>query len=380
MSAARLLLILVLTVGSLSACRPRATPDRTTVTDSAGVFVVASRGPDALETLTSIGVPEVAIGDDGSELNRVIGAVRLSDGRIVIGDGGNSVVQYYSSDGTLLGAVGREGDGPSEFRTLQAIGKARGDTVWAYDFSHHRVTFISPEGTVAREVSLHPSLTSALAVGVVPDGTIILGESWSSRRLAESIEPGLSREPVAYLRYASTGELIDTIGLFPGREVLLSFEDGRGVMGAAPMARASVHATTGPWLAIGDQVTHEIRLFSPSGTLERKLGWLPSPGRIEQGWSVSWLSRSCLLSDPPTGASSGRRQAGYGWPTTHSTARPRARGRCSMRTVGGRSRSRCLRGSGPSRLAWVGSSASRATNSMWSGSNFVQRIGETDAP
>ena len=53
---------------------------------------------------------------------------------------------------------------------------------------------------------------------------------------------GLDRELAAYVRYSAEGRLRDTVGLFPGREVWLRSEDGRGVMSSAPLGRRSVHA------------------------------------------------------------------------------------------------------------------------------------------
>jgi hypothetical protein len=259
------------------------------------VVVVVSRSPKISDPLAVVGPPQVSIGDSGSEeLHEVVGALRLADGRIVIADAGNAVILYFSPEGRLLASVGRKGDGPSEFRTLQAIGKAAGDTVWVYDFSHHRLTFISPEIAVVGEITLRPPAGPALAVGVLPDRTIVVGEAWSPGVVATATEPGLNRERVAYLRYSSTGELMDTVGLFLGREVILSLEDGRAVMGAAPMARSAAHALSGPWLAIGDQVRHEIRLVAPSGALHRIIRWdggdLSVDPELEARWRAARLA------------------------------------------------------------------------------------------
>lgn len=301
-STARWSLLICPIVSWVSACGEMGRPDRAAVRDSAGVRIVTSRSPTSPGEVPSIGSVEVSIGAVASGLNRVIGALRLSDGRIVVADGGDAVIRYFSSDGRLLATLGGEGDGPTEFRTLQAIGRLEGDTVWGHDFSHHRISFISPDPAVVRTVPLRPPLGSALAVGVLEDRTIVVGESWSSGRLARSSVQGLSREPVAYVRYASDGVLADTIGLFPGREVLLSVEDGRGVMGAAPMARASVHASGLRWLAIGDQVDHEIRLFSTSGALERVLRWegddLSVGADLESAWRRDRLA-SALPEERP---------------------------------------------------------------------------------
>jgi hypothetical protein len=290
----RLLAILVSAAAWLPACGQDSRPAPVLVRDSAGVSIVFSPAPDASGAVPGIGSPQLTIGVAGTELNRVVGAVRLSDGRIVVADAGDAVIRYVSPQGTLLRTVGREGDGPGEFRTLQAIGQIRGDTVWAYDFSHHRLTFIAPDGTVARETSLRPPMGPLLAVGVLPDGSVLLGEAWSAARVGEASEPGLSREPVAYVRYAASGELLDTISLVPGREVLLTSEDGRGVMGPAPMGRAAVHALGDSRLVVGDQVDHELRFYSPEGSLKRIVRWdggdLAIDGALRADWREARLA------------------------------------------------------------------------------------------
>jgi hypothetical protein len=289
MRLTRALIVVLWAAGWLPACRPAAEPNRVSLTDSAGVAIVSSRFPLFAEPQFTVGSPSVSIGDvDSVELNDVVGAVRLSDERIVIADGGGAAVLYFSPNGAYLGKVGRQGDGPAEFRTLQAIGKASGDTVWAYDFSHHRITFIAPDATVVREISLRPLPGVALAVGVLPEGDIIVGESWSTSRVAYATEPGLNREPVAYLRYSAAGELEDTIGMFLGREVLLSQENGRAVMSAAPLARTAVHAVSGSWIAIGEQVRHEIRFFETSGTLKRIMRWEGSDPGVNSDLEAAW--------------------------------------------------------------------------------------------
>ena len=176
-------------------------------------------------------------------------------------------------EGAELAAVGREGDGPGEFRLIQGLGVMPGDTVWVYDFSLRRLTFVSPDAHVVREVPLSPPVAAGVVVGRDRDGTFLMAESWSSARVAAASSAGLNREPVAYLRYSEAGALLDTIGLFPGREVVLRSEAGRSVMEAAPLGRSAVHAIGGGRLYVGDQVGHEVAAYSPDGSLTMRIGW-----------------------------------------------------------------------------------------------------------
>lgn len=279
-------------IGWAPACGSPSSRGPVTVRDSAGVTLVTTAEP-AVRTPGMLGAPTLSIGSTGALLNHVVGAARLSDGRIVIADGGDSAVRFFSATGESLAEVGGPGDGPGEFRLLQSLGRIAGDTIWIYDYSHRRITFVSPRASVVREVELRPPLGSGLAVGVLRDGSIIVGESWSSGT-SRSSGPGLSRDPVAYVRYSPAGTLVDTVALVPGREVLVSVEDGRGVMGAAPLGRRAVHALVGDYVAIGDQTDHEIRLLTPRGVVRRILRWangdLQVSAELRQAWQEERLS------------------------------------------------------------------------------------------
>lgn len=101
--------------------------------------------------------PEMRI--DGYEADLVpinwLGATR--DGTVVILQSQDYVVRFFDRSGTLIRTVGREGEGPGEFRSL-GQGGWRADTLWVSDPRLARVTLISPEGVVLRTL---PRLTVA---------------------------------------------------------------------------------------------------------------------------------------------------------------------------------------------------------------------------
>src|SRR5690606_16795253 len=69
------------------------------------------------EPLVEIGVLDGAPED---QLFRVVGARRLGDGRIVVANSGTHELRFYDAQGRHLRSVGREGEGPGEFRGLGA--------------------------------------------------------------------------------------------------------------------------------------------------------------------------------------------------------------------------------------------------------------------
>lgn len=279
------------------------------VRDSAGVMLVENRAP-AMRGADAPGIGDVVvrIGGEGTELNRVAGAARLADGRLVVADEGDRTLKMFDADGAPLGRVGRAGDGPGEFRTIQAMGVHAADTVWVFDFTHARVTLVGPDAAPRREFTLRPPLNAGLAVGPLPGGGFLVGEAWSPS-LATAEDGGLVRGRVAYVRFAADGALVDTVAVTAGREVLLTTEAGRGVMSAVPFARGSSHtvlqsapddalSSASPAFVVGDQVSHELRFFSAEGALSRIVRWDGGDLELDDDWMGRWRESRLADADP----------------------------------------------------------------------------------
>jgi hypothetical protein len=190
---------------------------------------------------------------------------------VAVAADGTSQVRFYDVDGTLLGAWGGRGDGPGEFRLLAGIGHAGGDTVWADDYGTARVSLLTAEAGVVASVALRPRLSAGVVVGRRADGSVVVGQLWGSPAAGAPEVEGLVRQASVYARYAPDGGLVDTIGLFPGREVLHRMEGARMTMGAAPFARTSSHALLGDDLVVGDQVDRELSVVG--GGSELRVRW-----------------------------------------------------------------------------------------------------------
>ena len=86
---------------------PGSTP-AATATDSSGISIVHNNGPE----LSGIGAWRIAdtstldLGgtttDPTQELFRVVGALRLDDGRIVVANGCSAELRFFAEDGTFL--------------------------------------------------------------------------------------------------------------------------------------------------------------------------------------------------------------------------------------------------------------------------------------
>jgi hypothetical protein len=279
-----------LLIWTLGGCAGGAEAPRVAVRDSAGVRWVSSRAPAwGGEEGWSVGAPMLTIGGEGSELNEVADALILDDGRVVVADGGDSELRFFDPEGRLEATVGGEGDGPGEFRMIQAVGRVAGDTVWVYDFSHRRLTWIGPDAKLLSTRSLTPPLGSGLAVGVLGDGSFVVGESWSSASLPEPLTIGLARGSVAYVRYGRDGMMLDTLALLPGREIVRGQEGGRPTMGSVPFAHAAAHAILGGRLVLGDESDFSLTVWRPDGAPEVIVSWRRGSLELTDSEVGAWI-------------------------------------------------------------------------------------------
>ena len=119
--------------------------------------------------------PTVSIGEVEAAqeymFSQVVGAVRLSDGRIAVANGGSNELRVYDAAGKHVTTLGRAGGGPGEFQTLRALWLLPADTLIAVDARNNRVTVYAPGPTLARSFQLQ---SVAGISGRLGDGSFLL--------------------------------------------------------------------------------------------------------------------------------------------------------------------------------------------------------------
>jgi hypothetical protein len=264
------------------------------VRDSAGITIIQAASPGwAPGSEWQVG--EVTAAFDSADVVSVIGALRLMDGTVVAAEESGPRLLFFTPDGAVR-SVGRNGDGPGEFRLLQAIGRGPGDTVWAYDYSHARVTRFTPAGDLVDIIALTPPMPSALALGSLDDGSLILAGQWRTNA-ARRVE-GLVRDTVAIVRYVG-GVLTDTIGTAPGREFMQYAEPGgRFVMGTAIMPRRMSATVWGASVIIGDQIGHELRTVGTDRVVRRLIRWSGPDLVLSEADVSAWVAERIAVAHP----------------------------------------------------------------------------------
>ena len=244
------------------------------------------------EPILRIGVIE---GDEAFQFHEVAGAVRLEDGTVVVADAGYREVRFFNPDGSLAAIAGGPGEGPEEFSGIGALGLGPEGDIWVYDYGLRRIAWLDHEGAFVGLTTLDPEPPTLNPLGSLPDGNLLLRQLWGAE-VSDAEMEGMRRDPVAYVRFSPDGTLLDTLGLFPGREVLLFDEGGRGVMSTPPYAKNFGWERPGgrgfwwaPWTRSSYwSIQSGGSWFGSSGSPERDLA-LDADDReeyIRNGWSL----------------------------------------------------------------------------------------------
>ena len=250
--------------------------------DSAGVTIVENRTPawteaDAWRIADTPSLDMgAAAGDPDQEFYQIRGVTRLSDGTIVVANGGSSELRYYDADGTFRTRAGRKGGGPGEFTFLSGVRRLAGDSVLASDMMQRRASIFGPDGQHVRDFALvEPgTINMRSLLGQLDDGTYI-AQATNMHTGSELMDRpiGPYRDSSFVLHVDTSGKAVDTLGLFPGPRMTRRMMNlmGRKLPMPTPVAFSSaMHvAAAADRVYIGVSDAYEIGVYSPAGRLER---------------------------------------------------------------------------------------------------------------
>jgi len=164
-------------------------------------------------------VEELRITSPGSGEFVAVGSVTETAGAIYLSDWREPAIYRFDPQGRFVGRVGREGDGPGEYRVPITLG-ARGDSLWLWEPSQQRLTLWDPAGHLVRTTAVTDGGGSYASGVLLPDGGIAKLPNWSSANGSA----GQVSAPV--LRFTPAGRLRDTLLTIPVGVDHFQFETG----------------------------------------------------------------------------------------------------------------------------------------------------------
>ena len=261
-------------LGACGGDDPRA---RAVLRDSAGIRIAENEAPDSARVTwwRLDPVPQFDVGKlEGAEsetLFQVIGAVRLSDGRVAIANAGTSEVRYYAQGGQHLVSAGRRGEGPGEFQRITKLILLPGDSLAVMDPPARRLGVLDPSGAFAREVLTSGDI-GLNVIGRTSDGSWIA--STSVRMVGQPFQQGYARPDLFYVAMPGGGGVLDTLGRFPGAERYIEIDAPGGRItainiGTPPFARSTTVIAHQNQLYVATQDAAEIVVYGSDGSLRR---------------------------------------------------------------------------------------------------------------
>jgi hypothetical protein len=232
-----------------------------------------------------------ADGPDHLILSGVVGAVRLSNGRIVIANGASSELRIFASDGQFVRSVGGNGEGPGEFRVIGYLGVLPGDTILVYDSRLRRLSRFDQLGTF---VDSRPITGIVLPYLVGAHSQHEIG-AWQFIG-ADDDRLGIFAAPMEF------GTIDSRTGAFRAMDTLPASEEarvqyrGRATRAFRPFGREGDLAAGGGLIyALTSSDDRSIRAYDPLGQLRRVLRL--NVARVSPdadailAWTGSWIDR-----------------------------------------------------------------------------------------
>lgn len=188
-----------------------------------------------------------------------------ANGRMIVADSDASNVKILHPDGSLIDTLGRQGGGPGEFERLTSVQLARGDSLYAYDSDHDRLTVFGPDDPyeVARIVSVSSE------EGFPSHLWILGGQIVGSFRRGIMAGAEEKQPPPAWRRIRESGTPGDTIRLAHSFPVAMVSSNGMIRVRYVPYTRETLTAV-GPSGRLYSGWTDSLRIeaLAANGTSE----------------------------------------------------------------------------------------------------------------
>lgn len=150
------------------------------------------------------------------DLFRVTAARFLPSGALAVASSGNQEVVVLDADGSVGSRLGRDGEGPGEFRAISALLVDDEDRLVVYDPSVGRLTTFATDGSVAGTRPLAPPnrVVDLQPLALLDDGRVLA--IYGAMRFF--LQGGEARDTTPLMVFDSAGAVADTLRQYAARE------------------------------------------------------------------------------------------------------------------------------------------------------------------
>lgn len=249
--------------------------------------------------------PAVVLGSLGSgpesSLYIVNGAVRLSDGRMVVANAGTSELRVFSPEGRHLTSIGREGDGPGEFRRITSLQRGPNDSLFAFDLFTQRLIVFSGDGRRARTATFHGTDGMTGSDGLV--SVLRLADGVWVGRGHETLRTGapyqLVRDTIAVGLLDPTLDHFEPLAYLPARMGTVRLQQERRAWRVPAFSPRPVEAVWGRCVFISTAESSSVSVFSSEG---ERVTTFEGPGSrrpITETDVESWIEHAIQVANVP---------------------------------------------------------------------------------
>jgi len=216
-----------------------------TIRDSAGVQVVSHRREAAVRQFEARPT-EIELGATaGTELVRVVGAIRVPNGKFLVADAGRRHLLRFGARGDFERVLGRDGAGPGEFAQIRWMGRHGSDSIATYDGRQFRYSVFTDSGFVRQAIvqkSEHMYLAETSVFGLLSRGAPV-ATAGGAIQLGDLGPARIERAEFPVVRYEVDGKPGRLLARYPGDEIQVSVLES-GPMSGGFARRLRLFGTT----------------------------------------------------------------------------------------------------------------------------------------
>ena len=210
--------------------------------------------------------------DERYSLSEVMGATRLSDGRVVIVDHFAQGLRVFSPSGEYLASVGGKGEGPGEYEYVRGMGPCAGDSVVVFDLYWDEKIYDENLQLLEERSPVIPGLEgSAYDFACEPSGYVV-ATGWGD--FEDQFRAGyhVATAPVVLVRQ---GKLVYDFGERLSSERVGSVRPSGEPAGSSPhpFGRKTTVAIGGGRVYLGDAAEYSVEVYDFAGDPLPSITW-----------------------------------------------------------------------------------------------------------